>query len=121
MADPDDPAVALVRPYALTQGRTRARLDIALEALVTTTPRGHRPAPGPHPAEHDRIARLCDRRVQSLAEIAARLRLPIAVARVLVADMAADRLVEVFAPVSLDDDRQALWTLDRVLRGLRRM
>ena len=40
MADMDEPTGALVRPYAVTRGRTRPRLDIAIEALVETTVRG---------------------------------------------------------------------------------
>src|SRR3712207_7721218 len=40
MAERDEPTGALVRPYAVTRGRTRPRLEIALEALVETTNRG---------------------------------------------------------------------------------
>ena len=41
MVEPDEePTGALVRPYAVTGGRTRPRLDIAIEALVETTLRG---------------------------------------------------------------------------------
>ncbi|HET8659661.1 MAG TPA: DUF742 domain-containing protein, partial [Micromonosporaceae bacterium] len=36
MTDRDEPTGALVRPYAVTRGRTRPRLEIALEALVET-------------------------------------------------------------------------------------
>jgi hypothetical protein len=65
---------------------------------------------------------MCDGRVQSLAEIAARLHLPLGVARVLIADMAADGLVSVHEPASLDDN-EAVGTelLERVLSGLRRL
>ena len=40
MPDSDEPTGALVRPYAVTRGRTRPRLEIAIEALVETTVRG---------------------------------------------------------------------------------
>ena len=36
----EEPTGALVRPYAVTGGRTRPRVDIAIEALVETTQRG---------------------------------------------------------------------------------
>ena len=75
VAERDEPTGALVRPYAVTRGRTRPRLDIALEALVETTARGRsavaRDGTG-HGREQQYIASLCDGRLQSLAEIAAR-------------------------------------------------
>ncbi|MGN9807897.1 DUF742 domain-containing protein [Micromonospora sp. BQ11] len=124
MADRDEPTGALVRPYAVTRGRTRPRLDIALEALVETTVRGRATANGSGGGrEHQYIAALCDGRVQSLAEIAARMQLPLGVARVLIADMATDGLVAVHEPTILDDSDDAVGTelLERVLSGLRRL
>ncbi|MET8229998.1 DUF742 domain-containing protein [Micromonospora lupini] len=124
MADRDEPTGALVRPYAVTRGRTRPRLDIALEALVETTVRGRAAANGNGGGrEHQYIAALCDGRVQSLAEIAARMQLPLGVARVLIADMATDGLVAVHEPTILDDSDDAVGTelLERVLSGLRRL
>ncbi|EEP73255.1 MULTISPECIES: DUF742 domain-containing protein [unclassified Micromonospora] len=123
--DRDEPTGALVRPYAVTRGRTRPRLDIALEALVETTVRGRAAASsnGGQGREHQYIAALCDGRVQSLAEIAARMQLPLGVARVLIADMATDGLVAVHEPTILDDSDDAVGTelLERVLSGLRRL
>src|SRR5512138_1053304 len=106
MGPQGEPTGALVRPYAVTRGRTRPRLDIALEALVETTEQGRTgvSARGGHGREHQYIAALCDGRLQSLAEIAARMQLPLGVARVLVADMAADGLVAVYEPTSLDEN-----------------
>ncbi|MDM4722437.1 DUF742 domain-containing protein [Micromonospora sp. WMMA1363] len=125
MADRDEPTGALVRPYAVTRGRTRPRLDIAMEALVETTVRGRAATAGNggHGREHQYIAALCDGRVQSLAEIAARMQLPLGVARVLIADMATDGLVAVHEPTILDDSDDAVGTelLERVLSGLRRL
>jgi Protein of unknown function (DUF742) len=127
MPERDEPTGALVRPYAVTRGRTRPKLEIALEALVETTVRGRstgtsRIAQGG--SEHQYIAAMCDGgRVQSLAEIAARMQLPLGVARVIVADMASDGLVAVYEPTSLDDETDAVGTelLERVLSGLRRL
>jgi hypothetical protein len=127
MADIDEPTGMLVRPYAVTRGRTRPRLNIAIEALVETTVRGRgtdgRPGAG-QGREHQYIANLCDGRLQSLAEIAARMQLPLGVARVIVADMAADGLVAVYEPTSFDgdsDDSVGTELLERVLSGLRRL
>ena len=125
MTDRDEPTGALVRPYAVTRGRTRPRLDIAMEALIETTVRGRVVANGNggHGREHQYIAALCDGRVQSLAEIAARMQLPLGVARVLIADMATDGLVAVHEPTILDDSDDVVGTelLERVLSGLRRL
>jgi hypothetical protein len=127
MPERDEPTGALVRPYAVTRGRTRPKLEIALEALVETTVRG-RSTPGTSRtgggSEHQYIAAMCDGgRVQSLAEIAARMQLPLGVARVIVADMATDGLVAVYEPTSLEDETDAVGTelLERVLSGLRRL
>ena len=126
MAELDEPTGALVRPYAVTRGRTRPRLDIAIEALVETTVRGrnNNRSGTAHVREHQYIASLCDGRLQSLAEIAARMKLPLGVARVIIADMAADGLVAVYEPTSFDgDSNDSVGTelLERVLSGLRRL
>lgn len=121
----DEPTGALVRPYAVTRGRTRARLDIALEALVETTARGQSllSARGGQGREQEHIAAMCAERLQSLAEVAARMQMPLGVARILVADMAADGLIAIYEPTSLDDANEAVGTelLERVLSGLRRL
>ena len=125
MPERDEPTGALVRPYAVTRGRTRPKLEIALEALVETTVRGRGTGSGRGGgSEHQYIAAMCDGgRVQSLAEIAARMQLPLGVARVIVADMASDGLVAVYEPTSLEDETDAVGTelLERVLSGLRRL
>ena len=123
MGERDEPTGALVRPYAVTRGRTRPKLEIAIEALVETTVRGRaansRSGGG---QEQQYISTLCDGRVQSLAEIAARMQLPLGVARVIVADLAADGLVAVYEPTSLDEnDAVGTELLERVLSGLRRL
>jgi hypothetical protein len=127
LAEMDEPTGALVRPYAVTRGRTRPRLNIAIEALVETTVRGRNNdlrSGTAHVREHQYIASLCDGRLQSLAEIAARMQLPLGVARVIIADMAADGLVAVYEPTSFDgDSNDSVGTelLERVLSGLRRL
>ncbi|MFY1697648.1 DUF742 domain-containing protein [Solwaraspora sp. WMMD791] len=115
-----DPRGALVRPYAVTRGRTEPRQHIALEAVLVASAAAVTES---RFAGHDkhRIATICDNRAQSLAEIAAYTRLPLGVARVLVADMVADGLLALHsaAPVEAYEERMEL--LERVLSGLRRL
>jgi hypothetical protein len=108
----------VVRPYAITGGRARPRgEDLEVEALVSTTSTGEL---SPNLSyERRAVARLC-RDVQSVAEISARLDLPLGVARVLVADMAEEGLVAVHRPAQIGD-RPDLALLERVLYGLRHM
>src|SRR5919204_379047 len=78
-------------PYTKTGGRTRSDYDLAIEALVSTSERGRFPDAAVLP-EHRSICGLClDTR--SVAEVAAHLRLPLGVARVLIGDMAGLGLV----------------------------
>jgi hypothetical protein len=116
----EDPRGALVRPYAVTRGRTEPQRDIAIEAVMLTTPTGIQEA---RFAGHDkqRIATVCDGRPQSLAEIAAYTRLPLGVARVLVADMVADGLLDMHGAALSEVYEERMELLERVLSGLRRL
>jgi Protein of unknown function (DUF742) len=113
--EPQEPG-RLVRPYALTGGRTRpAHDDLEMESLVSTTSLGETSLS--LSLERRSIALLC-RDILSIAEISARLDLPLGVARVLVGDMAEEGLVTVHRPASVSD-RPDLALLERVLYGLR--
>ncbi|WP_432837719.1 DUF742 domain-containing protein [Dactylosporangium sp. CA-092794] len=114
----DDPRGALVRPYAVTRGRTEPTRDIAIEAVMLTSERGVGESPYSGRDRH-RIAVLCGNRPHSLAEIAAHMRLPLGVARVLVADMVTDGLLELHEPVDATDTDERINVLERVLIGLR--
>ncbi|RBM07860.1 DUF742 domain-containing protein, partial [Streptomyces sp. PT12] len=85
----------LVRPYAMTGGRTRPRYQLAIEALVSTTADPAR-LTGQLP-EHQRICQLCYE-VKSVAEVSALLSIPLGVARILVADLAEAGLVAIHQP-----------------------
>lgn len=115
-----DPRGALVRPYAVTRGRTEPLQNIPIEAVLVTTVAAVQES---RFAGHDkhRIAVVCEGRPQSLAEIAAYSRLPLGVTRVLVADMVAEGLLKLrsAAPVEAYDERMNV--LERVLSGLRRL
>jgi Protein of unknown function (DUF742) len=108
----------LVRPYAVTGGRTRPDYELAIEALVSTTRLGDRSAESTAP-ERQQICDLC-RRARSVAEIAAYLRMPLGVARVLVGDMAQEGLVRVHQ-AHTPTDRPDLALMQRVLNGLRNL
>jgi hypothetical protein len=104
----------LIRPYARTGGRTRPTHDLALEALVSTTPH-HR---GRYRSrEHHAVANLCVH-PRSVAEIAAILAIPLGVARVLLGDLATDGTVTVHGANHRPPD---LALMLRVLAGLRRL
>jgi len=114
--DDDDP---LVRPYAITGGRTRPRVDIAIESLIRTTEIGGWAAA--RLGGHRRgVLALCAE-VQSLAEVSARLDLHLGVARVIVGDLAADGMVEVLRTSDPADDGLGVYLLERVLSGLRKL
>ena len=112
---PDVGRYTIVRPYVLTGGRTRGRVQFAIEALITSRPgRGH---PG-ESVEHARIRELC-RSPRSVAEVAALLDVPLGVARVLLADLLAGGAVTVHR--TADAGGPDLLLMERVLHGLRRL
>jgi hypothetical protein len=103
----------LVRPYALTGGRVRSDTDLPIETLVVTTPKGRQATRLAW--ERRAIADLCVAPL-AVAEVAARLRIPLGVARVLVGDMTAEGMVQVYRPAEVE--RPDLVLLERVLDGL---
>jgi len=110
---------SMVRPYTKTGGRTRSDYDLAIEALVSTSERGKAPDAAVRP-EHRSICGLClDTR--SVAEVAAHLRLPLGVARVLIGDMAGMGLVLIHQSGMVVGDRPSIDFMERVLSGLRRL
>ncbi|GAA3442669.1 DUF742 domain-containing protein [Planomonospora venezuelensis] len=117
---PDDGSdeVSFVRPFAVTGGRTGARVDLALEALVSVTVPEHTLAA--HVPEYQAVGRLCWQQVRSIAEISALLGLPLGVARVVIADMASAGLAQIHQ-TRLPTDEVDVDLLERVLSGLRRL
>jgi hypothetical protein len=109
---------SLVRPYILTAGRTRPRVALALEAPIRTLESG----PAPRWPGSDVRAKILQLGVEapSVAEIAARLSLPLGVARVLIGDLVAQGYAHVhdtLDEMSTTDERREL--IGRTLRGLR--
>jgi hypothetical protein len=119
--DDDADAVPLVRPYSRTGGRTRANIELAIEALISTTDAG-RARTALMDGAHQPIAELCIQS-RSVAEVSALLRIPLGVARVLVSDMVGMGLVVVHqASSGVESDssgRPSFNLMERVLAGLR--
>jgi len=112
----DREAGPVVRPYALTKGRTlpSGEQSFGLIDLVVAT--GERPPahfrPGP---EHRRILSLC-RRPTPIADVISELDLPIGVVRVLLGDLTGERMLRVILSQSEPGTEQRL--LRMVLDGL---
>ncbi|PZT77845.1 MULTISPECIES: DUF742 domain-containing protein [unclassified Streptomyces] len=111
----DDAAGRLIRPYTVSNGRTRPTAVLDLLSLVMATgsvPQSHL---GP---EHSVALELCEGPT-SVAEIAAHLGLPAAVTKVLLSDLVDCGAVTAHAPAFQDTptDRHLL---EAVLDGLRR-
>jgi hypothetical protein len=111
----------VVPVYAVTGGRTRGAADLPMESLVTarerTSAQGMQ-AQGLQ-AEYRMILEMAEHPV-SLVEIGAALQIPVAVARVLVSDLAAADYLAVHEPAPIGDDgRPRAAVLERLLEGLR--
>nr|WP_245832864.1 DUF742 domain-containing protein [Nocardiopsis flavescens] len=109
---------SLVRPYAVTKGRTKPKSQLPLEALISTTTTARNES-GTLTPEWQAISDLC-REWRSVAEISALLRMPLGVARVLVADMSEQGLVQIRSSLN-NDARPNTNLLERVLSGLRKL
>jgi Protein of unknown function (DUF742) len=127
----DRDAGPVVRPYAVTLGRTEPADGEVLDliAVVVATRPSVTPAPslarGGDDAgdatvlspEHRRILKLC-RRPVTVADVAADTSLPIGVVRVLLADLTQHGLINV-VPQRPADEQPSAELLREVLHGLR--
>ena len=108
----------LVRPYALTSGRTESVVDLPIEATLEVLPSG-RTATWPEGDLSGRIIELCGAS-QSVAEVSAKLHIPLGVARVLIGDLVTAGHLKTRATISdntTSDERREL--IERTLSGLR--
>lgn len=112
-------AASAVRPYTWTRGRTKSGFDLAIETLVSTSPRG-RAQVATLQLEHRAVAELCEQ-TRSVAEVAALLSVPLGVARVVLGDMAGLGVVTVHQTASSAGSAPDLALMERVLSGLRRL
>ncbi|CRK57897.1 multi-component regulatory system-3 [Alloactinosynnema sp. L-07] len=117
--DPEgDPDLFGVRPYAMTDGRTQPSTHLDLMSLVRATG-GGMVAPDKLGVEHAQALRLCQSPT-SVAEVAAHLRRPVTVAKVLLADLIELGVVIArFPPNQSYSDDPAV--LRAVIDGLRRI
>ncbi|MFF0495424.1 DUF742 domain-containing protein [Nocardia aobensis] len=111
----DDEAGPLVRLYAVTQGRGRSnRPELDMLTLIVDIGRGA--ALRRHEPEYAAIVELC-RTPQSVAEVAARLELPLTMTKVLVGDLIDDGRLEYRQP--RQDEASDVGLLQALLDGIR--
>ena len=108
-----------VRPYAWTGGRTRGSVDLQLETLISTSDLGLDEAML-NQVEYRAVGTLC-RHPHSVAEVAAKLSVPLGVAKVILSDMAELGLISIHRTFADDDIAAHLVLMERVLSGLRRL
>jgi hypothetical protein len=91
----DREAGPVVRPYALTKGRTSPAGGLSFDLIDVVTVTGERPPehfrPGP---EHRRILNLC-RRPIPIVDLTSEIDLPIGVVRVLLGDLVSEGLIRI--------------------------
>jgi hypothetical protein len=109
----DGDAGRLIRPYAVTNGRTAATLKLDLTSMAVATGAG----PGSLGPDHLQALELCARPA-SVAEVAARLRLPAAVTKILLSDLADSGAVRAAPKPASDTSNRVL--LEQLLDGLQR-
>lgn len=111
----DDAAGRLIRPYTVSNGRTRPSTELDLLTMVMTTGAA---LPGHLGPEHVTALGLCENPT-SVAEIAAHLRLPAVVTKVVLSDLVNCGALHTHAPTlqHTPTDRDLL---EAVLDGLRR-
>lgn len=110
------PTQLRVRPYLLTGGRTSSDVELKLESLIETTEAGAA-ALSELNLESESIVKLCQEAIP-LTELAARLELPLQVARVLTGDLITEGLLNVRTATEFASERPDLDLLERVLDGL---
>jgi hypothetical protein len=94
----DEDDGVFVRPFIVTRGRTRPLHDgLRIETLIKALPAA---LSAPLQFEQRQIVELAQRPV-SLAEVAARLGVPIGVARVLIADLYTGKYISLHEPTEL--------------------
>jgi hypothetical protein len=113
----DEADGSLVRPYAMTGGRTRSdTLGLDLITLVVAM----HPATDDIEPEYERIMSACQFPT-SVVEIAAKVDLPLQVVKVLLSDLINQRLIVFRSPVSPANERPSQHVLQAVLDGIRKL
>ncbi len=116
MIDSDTSAQFRVRPYLVTRGRTKAAIDLPIEAQIRATTAGQQ-AGDDLRNENLKIVQLCARPL-SIAEIAAHVGIHLQVAKILVGDLVTQGFVSTGQTALQTTQRPDLRLLERVLDGL---
>lgn len=112
----DDEAGPLVRPYAVTRGRTRTgQADLQLITLVVALQRLTPQLSASLDPEHAKIVSLCQH-PKSVAEISAEVHLPLSVVKILLGDLIERQLIIFRSAVSPD-----VQVLQAVINGIRQL
>lgn len=117
----DDEAGPVVRPYAMTRGRTGSATRHRLDLIAVVVPEPAADDPGRDQSlspEHVEIVERCAECPRSVAELAADMDLPVGVVRVLVGDLLDEELVHVTRPVP-PAELPDVSILREVINGLR--
>lgn len=112
----DDAAGPLVRPYAVTGGRTKAdTIGLDLITLVVAV----REPVGDLEPESLRILRVCQQPI-SVVEVAAHVNLPLQVVKVLLSDLITQNLV-IYRTATTQTGAPSTQLLQAVLDGIRKL
>jgi hypothetical protein len=110
----DQEAGPVVRPYAVTKGRTASVSSVSFGLIDVVVATGERPSayfyPGP---EHRRILGIC-RRPMPVVDLTSEIDLPLGVVRVLLGDLTSEGLLRVVSAQrqSVPDQRLLRMVLD---------
>lgn len=114
----DDAAGRMVRPYAVTRGRTMGTgHDLDMLTVVVTA--GSAPTLRRAEPEYSEIIRMC-RVPLSVVEVSATLKLPLVVTKILVGDLIGEGQLNFRAPAQTEAGPADLNVLRAVLDGIRK-
>ena len=111
----DDAAGRLIRPYTVSDGRTEPTTRMELLSMVIATGRRPQGQLGP---DHAQALGLCGN-VTTVAEVAARLRLPAVVTKILLSDLVDWGVVDSRSPDPMADSANPA-VLETILNALQR-
>jgi hypothetical protein len=111
----DEAAGRLIRPYTVSNGRTEPTTRMELLSMVIATGRRPHGQLGP---DHAQALGLCGS-VTTVAEVAARLRLPAVVTKILLSDLVDWGAVDARAPDPMADSSNPA-VLETILNALQR-
>lgn len=114
----DEAAGPLARPYTVTGGRTRST-NYPLDLITLVVAMSSVDAHGRLEPEHRRVLRLCQQPI-SVAEVAARMDLPLPVVKVLLSDLIEQQHI-IFRAAAPSSEAPDQHLLQAVLDGIRKL